>query len=200
MAACSRCPVCRNAQLCALYSRLADDGSSDLTVHEMIDLFAGANNDALLIPDCNGDLKPHHWLGDGFCDDGSAPSDLSCSDADYGPSDLGDCARNPSFLVCVASARSDPPIREQSTATSSGATTPTAAGRAASFALRRTSRTSATRAAKAKLAIAQALHRSRDCKAWAAVRSVIPSEIDKELCNENPCASSTAQPALPHAR
>ena len=51
-----------------------------------------------------------------------------------------------------------------------------------------------------KLAIAQALHRSRGCKAWAAVRSVIPLERDRELCNENPCASSTAQPAFPQAR
>ena len=30
----------------------------------------GINNDALLIDDCNGNPAPHHWLGDGYCDDG----------------------------------------------------------------------------------------------------------------------------------
>ena len=70
----------------------------------MIDLFDGVNNDALLIPDCNGDLKPHHWLADGYCDDGSTPtgsSNRGCKAGDYGPSDLGDCAHNHRFLVCV---------------------------------------------------------------------------------------------------
>ena len=36
-------------QLQALYSLLDDDGDGALTVHEMIDLFDGVNNDALLI-------------------------------------------------------------------------------------------------------------------------------------------------------
>ena len=35
------------------------------------DLFDGINNDALLIEDCNNNPMPHHWLGDGYCDDGS---------------------------------------------------------------------------------------------------------------------------------
>ena len=51
----------RYVQLEALYSLLDDDGSGSLTVHEMIDLFDGINNDALLIDDCNGNPAPHHW-------------------------------------------------------------------------------------------------------------------------------------------
>ena len=35
------------------------------------DLFDGIDNDALLINDCNDNQMPHHWLGDGYCDDGS---------------------------------------------------------------------------------------------------------------------------------
>ena len=62
-------------QLEALYSLLDDDGSGSLTVHEMIDLFDGVNNDALLINDCNDAPMPHHWLGDGYCDDGSDVDD-----------------------------------------------------------------------------------------------------------------------------
>ena len=62
-------------QLEALYSLLEDDGSGSLTVHEMIDLFDGVNNDALLIDDCNNAPMPHHWLGDGYCDDGSDVDD-----------------------------------------------------------------------------------------------------------------------------
>jgi hypothetical protein len=47
-------------QLEALYSLLDDDGNGKLTVHEMIDLFDGINNDALLIDDCDGNPNPHH--------------------------------------------------------------------------------------------------------------------------------------------
>ena len=47
-------------QLEALYSLLDDDGDGKLTVHEMIDLFDGINNDALLIDDCDGNPFPHH--------------------------------------------------------------------------------------------------------------------------------------------
>jgi hypothetical protein len=47
-------------QLEALYSLLDDDGNGKLTVHEMIDLFDGINNDALLIEDCAGNPMPHH--------------------------------------------------------------------------------------------------------------------------------------------
>ena len=44
-----------------------------------MDVFDGVDNDALMIDDCNADPAgapgsspqfPHHWLGDGFCDDG----------------------------------------------------------------------------------------------------------------------------------
>ena len=51
-----------------------------LTVHEMIDLFDGIDNDALLLDDCNGNPAPHHWLGDGYCDDGTDVEDggLDC--------------------------------------------------------------------------------------------------------------------------
>ena len=35
----------------------------------------GIDNDALLINDCNNNQMPHHWLGDGFCDDGSDVKD-----------------------------------------------------------------------------------------------------------------------------
>jgi hypothetical protein len=47
-------------QVEALYSLLDDDGDGEFTVHEMIDLFDGINNDALLIDDCNGNPMPHH--------------------------------------------------------------------------------------------------------------------------------------------
>jgi hypothetical protein len=42
-----------------------------LLVHEMIDLFDGVNDDSMVVKDCNGKNVPHHWLGDGFCDDGA---------------------------------------------------------------------------------------------------------------------------------
>eukprot|EP01052_Picozoa_sp_SAG31_P025789 SAG31_NODE_2285_length_6011_cov_5.276556_2_plen_167_part_00 len=80
-------------QLQALYSLLDDDGDGALTVHEMIDLFDGVNNDALLIEDCQGNPNPHHWLGDGYCDDGSDADDgggdfncniFLCDDGDCG--------------------------------------------------------------------------------------------------------------------
>eukprot|EP01052_Picozoa_sp_SAG31_P010384 SAG31_NODE_568_length_14006_cov_4.252119_4_plen_164_part_00 len=80
-------------QLQALYSLLDDDGDGALTVHEMIDMFDGVNNDALLIADCAGNPNPHHWLGDGYCDDGSDTDDgggdfncniFSCDDGDCG--------------------------------------------------------------------------------------------------------------------
>jgi hypothetical protein len=35
----------------------------------------GINNDALLINDCNNHPMPHHWLGDGYCDDGKDQKD-----------------------------------------------------------------------------------------------------------------------------
>jgi hypothetical protein len=84
-------------QLTALYSLLDDDGDGALTVHEMIDLFDGVNNDALLIEDCDGNPNPHHWLGDGYCDDGTDVDDgggnfncniFLCDDGDCGE----DCA------------------------------------------------------------------------------------------------------------
>ena len=43
--------------------------------NQMIDLFDGANNEALLIEDCDGNPNPHHWLGDGYCDDGTDVDD-----------------------------------------------------------------------------------------------------------------------------
>ena len=53
-------------QLEALYSLLDDDGDGELTVHEMIDLFDGINNDALLIDDCDGNPNPHHCAPQSF--------------------------------------------------------------------------------------------------------------------------------------
>ena len=59
----------------------------------MIDLFDGVNNDALLIEDCDGTRNPHHWLGDGYCDDGTDVDDgggnfncniFLCDDGDCG--------------------------------------------------------------------------------------------------------------------
>jgi hypothetical protein len=47
-------------QLEALYSLLDDDGDGELSVHEMIDMFDGITNDALLIDDCDGNPNPHH--------------------------------------------------------------------------------------------------------------------------------------------
>ena len=47
-------------QLEALYSLLDDNKDGKLSVHEMIDLFDGINNDALLIDDCEGNPMPHH--------------------------------------------------------------------------------------------------------------------------------------------
>ena len=29
------------------------------------------NDDTLQVPDCDGNLGRHYWLGDGVCDDGS---------------------------------------------------------------------------------------------------------------------------------
>ena len=41
-------------------------GDGELTVHEMIDLFDGINNDALLIDDCDGNPNPHHCVPRSF--------------------------------------------------------------------------------------------------------------------------------------
>jgi hypothetical protein len=45
----------------------------------------GINNDALLIDDCNNNPSPHHWLGDGYCDDGhtKAKGKGNCKIADH---------------------------------------------------------------------------------------------------------------------
>ena len=75
-------------QLEALYSLLDDDGDGELTVHEMIDLFDGINNDALLIDDCDGNPNPHHCTSPAhpshrlFAD---APFSLQCHHAACAP-------------------------------------------------------------------------------------------------------------------
>ncbi len=94
-----------------------------LTVHEMIDLFDGIDNDALLLDDCNGNPAPHHWLGDGYCDDGT--------DVEDGGLDCAIASSHPSLSFCVASKLTRRPailpIFLQSTATFSSATTVTVA-------------------------------------------------------------------------
>ena len=61
------------------------------------DLFDGVNNDALLINDCNDAPMPHHWLGDGYCDDGSdvddGGGDFNCNIFLCDDSDCGDRCR-----------------------------------------------------------------------------------------------------------
>ena len=92
-----------------------------LTVHEMIDLFDGIDNDALLLDDCNGNPAPHHWLGDGYCDDGTDVEDggLDCemAFASLLRCDAIRLTRIPATL----------PMFLQSTATFSSATTVTVA-------------------------------------------------------------------------
>lgn len=55
----------------------------------------GQNNDAVTIKDCNGKKVPHHYLGDGFCDDGTNTKaggvNLDCT---VFMCDDGDCAND----------------------------------------------------------------------------------------------------------
>ena len=37
---------------------------------ESVDLFDGKNDDEVLVKDCDGNMHPHSWIGDGSCDDG----------------------------------------------------------------------------------------------------------------------------------
>jgi len=59
-------------QLKILMSLLDDDKNGKINIHEMMDVFDGVNDDALGIKDCDGNTYPHHWLGDGFCDQGKS--------------------------------------------------------------------------------------------------------------------------------
>ena len=75
-------------QLEALYSLLDDDGDGELTVHEMIDLFDGINNDALLIDDCDGNPNPHHCTSPAHARNrlfADAPFSLQCHHAACAP-------------------------------------------------------------------------------------------------------------------
>ena len=75
-------------QLEALYSLLDDDGDGELTVHEMIDLFDGINNDALLIDDCDGKPNPHHCTSPAHARNrlfADAPFSLQCHHAACAP-------------------------------------------------------------------------------------------------------------------
>lgn len=54
------------------------------------------DNDQLTLTDCGGETFPHHWLGDGICDDGTGDRgvDLNCNifKCDNGDCGDGDCA------------------------------------------------------------------------------------------------------------
>jgi hypothetical protein len=82
-------------QLMELMKLLDDDSSGGLSPHELIDVFDGKDNDKLLIKDCNGHLMNHHWVGDGYCDDGKDRKD---GGADFNCNiflcDDGDCKNN----------------------------------------------------------------------------------------------------------
>jgi hypothetical protein len=88
-------PVRLGMQLMELMKLLDDDSSGGLSPHELIDVFDGKDNDKLLIKDCNGHLMNHHWVGDGYCDDGKDRKD---GGADFNCNiflcDDGDCKNN----------------------------------------------------------------------------------------------------------
>eukprot|EP01051_Picozoa_sp_SAG22_P008968 SAG22_NODE_716_length_7715_cov_6.435399_3_plen_1185_part_00 len=69
---------------------LDDDGNGQLGAHELVDVFDGVDNDQLTLTDCAGETFPHHWLGDGICDNGEGDRgiDLNCNIFNC---DDGDC-------------------------------------------------------------------------------------------------------------
>jgi hypothetical protein len=72
-----------------VFSSLDDDGNSQISLKELLDLFDSKNNDALELPDCDGELFNDYWIGDGICDDGSGgKANFNCK---LYACDNGDC-------------------------------------------------------------------------------------------------------------
>ena len=75
--------------LISLFRKVDDSDNEKIELDELVDLFDGQNNNALVLPDCNDADFPDYWLGDGTCDDGSdGRANLNCK---LYACDNGDC-------------------------------------------------------------------------------------------------------------
>lgn len=75
--------------LVAIFRKVDDSDNEKIELSELVDLFDGQDNNALVLPDCSNEDFPDYWLGDGTCDDGSAGrANLNCK---LYACDNGDC-------------------------------------------------------------------------------------------------------------
>lgn len=75
--------------LITLFRKVDDSRNEKIELDELVDLFDGQNNNALVLPDCDDADFPDYWLGDGTCDDGSdGRANLNCK---LYACDNGDC-------------------------------------------------------------------------------------------------------------
>jgi Ca2+-binding EF-hand superfamily protein len=53
-------------EMLQLFAKLDKDRSGTVGMGEMIDVFDWVDNGALTVRDCQGNMYPHRWIGDGF--------------------------------------------------------------------------------------------------------------------------------------
>jgi hypothetical protein len=85
-------------EMAQLFAKLDRDHTGTIEVNEMIDVFDLVDNGALTVRDCQGNMYPHRWIGDGFCDDGTDTEDGApdCNCATF------ECDKNDCATGCVA--------------------------------------------------------------------------------------------------
>lgn len=86
-------------EMAQLFAKLDKDHTGTIAVNEMVDVFDLVENGALTVRDCRGNMYPHRWVGDGFCDDGTETEDGS---PDFNCATF-ECDRNDCATGCVAS-------------------------------------------------------------------------------------------------
>ena len=75
--------------LISIFRKVDDSNNERIELDELIDLFDGQDNQALVLPDCDNADFPDYWLGDGTCDDGNdGRANLNCK---LYACDNGDC-------------------------------------------------------------------------------------------------------------
>ena len=75
--------------LITIFRKVDDSNNEKIELDELMDLFDGQDNQALVLPDCDNADFPDYWLGDGTCDDGNdGRANLNCK---LYACDNGDC-------------------------------------------------------------------------------------------------------------
>ena len=90
-------------EMAQLFAKLDKDHTGTIGVNEMVDVFDLVENGAMTVRDCQGNMYPHRWVGDGFCDDGTETEDGA---PDFNCATF-ECDRNDCATGCVASPEHD---------------------------------------------------------------------------------------------